>query len=288
MKKTMILAGCGQMGMAVLPLLRTANLEILGYADNDPDKWTSDSLPGPQRVMSVEKAAACHSDIVLLCPVNRERADSLRRQFLKFGYDGRFCFLTDFYEAMDIRSASIQKIARRIRQLSVPGAIAELGVYKGELSALLSWLFPERTLYLFDTFSGFDSRDISMEQKNRLSFARAGDLSDTSPEAVLERLPHPENALIKKGFFPDTATGLDHVRYAFVSLDADLYSPTLAGLDYFYPRLNPGGVIVLHDYDNQRFGGVSLAVREYEASHGTLCLVPLADLHGSCMILKPI
>ena len=237
--------------------------------------------------MPVEKAVACRSDVILLCPISRERTAALKQQILALGYKGNICLLADFYDAMDIRSASIQKMASRILRQSVPGSIAELGVYQGDLSALLSLLFPDRTLYLFDTFSGFDSRDTSLEESQDLSCAKEGDFSDTSVRTVLERIPYPEQAVIKKGFFPGTAADLKSEYFALVSLDADLYAPTLAGLHYFYPRLSPGGVIILHDYDNQRFRGVRRAVEEYEALHGPFCLVPLADLHGSCIILKP-
>lgn len=287
MKKTIILVGYGQMGQAALPLLNTSNWDFLGFADNNPAKWTPDIPSGPECIMSVETAVSLQCDVMLLSPVSRERAEALKKQLLSLGYRGQICLLTDFYEALDIRSASVKKISRRIHQMSIPGAIAELGVYKGELSALLSGLFPERPLYLFDTFSGFDSRDTLLEQTQGFSCARDGDFSDTSAEAVLNRLPHPEQAIIKKGFFPETAADMDKERFAFVSLDADLYAPTLAGLLYFYPRLNPGGVIVLHDYLNTRFQGVQKAVEDFEAQNGPLSLVPLADLHGSCMILKP-
>ena len=87
------------------------------------------------------------------------------------------------------------------------------------------------------------------------------------------------------------AESLKGTSFALVSLDPDLYAPTLAGLDYFYPRLSPGGMIVLHDYDNRQFVGVQRAVREYEqkliSSGGhPLRLVPIGDLHGSCVIIK--
>lgn len=286
MKKTMILVGFGQMGKAALPLLNTSHRKILGFADNDSSKWTADAAPGPEKVMSVEEAVDIGCDEMLLCPISRERAEGLRKQLLELGYHGSIVLLADFYEALDIRSAAIIKTAERLRARQVPGALAELGVYKGETSALLSALFPERPLYLFDTFCGFDARDTKKEQTEGFSRAKDGDFSDTSAEAVLDRLPHPEHAVIRKGFFPETAAGLEKERFALVSLDADLYAPTLEGLRYFYPRLSPGGVIVLHDYNNLRFSGVKKAVEDFEAENGVLPLVPLPDLHGSCMILK--
>jgi O-methyltransferase len=39
--------------------------------------------------------------------------------------------------------------------------------------------------------------------------------------------------------------------FAFVSLDFDKYEPTLAGLEFFYPRVAPGGFVFVHDYTSQ-------------------------------------
>ena len=100
-------------------------------------------------------------------------------------------------------------------------------------------------------------------------------------------MPHPERVVLRKGYFPETAEGLESVRFALVSLDLDLYAPTLAALRFFYPRLNPGGTILLHDYGNGRFSGVHRAVAEYEEDCGLLPLVPLCDLHGTAAIIRP-
>ena len=147
-------------------------------------------------------------------------------------------------------------------------------------------LFPDRPLYLFDTFEGFDARDVEKEKAQGFSQAEKGEFSDTSPEAVLSRLPFPERAIVRQGYFPETAAGLEAERFALVSLDADLFSPILAGLEFFYPRLNPGGAILLHDFDSRRFPGAGKAVEAYEKAHGPLPLVPLCDLHGSAVIVR--
>jgi O-methyltransferase len=106
-------------------------------------------------------------------------------------------------------------------------------------------------------------------------------------------MPHKEQIVLKKGYFPEVLQGSpckapqgEEEQFALVSLDADLYAPTLAGLTYFYPRLNPGGVIILHDYNNTRFGGVRKAVEQFEAEQGRLPIVPLCDLHGTAIIIK--
>ncbi len=92
---------------------------------------------------------------------------------------------------------------------------------------------------------------------------------------------------MKQIYHKDTASGLENISFAFISLDADLYAPILSGLTYFYPRLSSGGMMLLHDYNNSRFRGAHQAVEDYEKTNETLSLVPLCDMHGSAVIIKP-
>jgi O-methyltransferase len=70
-----------------------------------------------------------------------------------------------------------------------------------------------------------------------------------------------------------------------VSLDVDLYKPTLAGLNYFYPRLVKGGCIFIHDYNNRRYKGVRSAVEEFTDAAG-LPIVQLPDFAGTAILSK--
>jgi O-methyltransferase len=185
----------------------------------------------------------------------------------------------DFCRMMSLRLA-----AERIVQKNLPGAIAELGVYRGELAAILNRLFPDRKLYLFDTFEGFSDNDLSDGQEGKHSQAAAGDFKDTNLDLVLSRMPHSERVIIRKGYFPATTDGLEE-NFALVSLDVDLYKPTLAGLNYFYPRLTKGGCIFVHDYNNRRFNGVRSAVEEFLEVTGAP-LVQLPDFAGTAIISK--
>jgi O-methyltransferase len=185
----------------------------------------------------------------------------------------------DFCRMMSLRLA-----AERIVQRNIPGAIAELGVYRGELAAVLNRLFPDRTLYLFDTFEGFSNKDLSDGQEEKHSHAVVGDFKDTSLDMVLSRMAHPEKIIVRKGYFPATTEGVEN-SFALVSLDVDLYKPTLAGLNYFYPRLSRGGCIFVHDYNNRRFNGVRSAVEEF-LNVSRASLVQLPDFAGTAIIAK--
>lgn len=294
MKKVVII-GAGQMGRAVKKLLNPNEMEFLGFADNDSEKWTEGSgdcrencLKG-DRVFSVQDAVDMEPDVIIISVLGDERARQLKEQIRICRFYGDIIFLNELYKVFDIRSRCIGELAERVA--GVEGAVAELGVYKGDTAVQLNELFPDRPLYLFDTFSGFDEGDVSVEAAGGFSGAKAGDFADTSESAVLARMPYPEQCIIRKGHFPETAAGLAHARFAFVSLDPDLYEPALAGLEFFYSRMSSGGVIVVHDYNNTQFTGIKKAVTQFDeklvaAGSEPMKLVPLGDLHGSCVIIK--
>lgn len=279
--KKMIIAGAGQMGMSVSQLLNETNIHLTAFADNSPNKWKDGDVP----VVSFADAATMKPDVILIGVLDDERAGSMKEQFNALGYSGEYIFLSDIYNTYDMRSGAFRRFIPRLD--SVPGAVAELGVYKGDFSLELRRQFPGRLLYLFDTFEGFNADDVKIETTGSFSQSKPEDFTDTSAEYVLGRFDDTSAIVLKKGYFPDTAAGLENEVFAFVSLDADLYAPTLAGLEFFYPRLSPGGAILLHDYGSKRFSGVFEAVSDYEKKHGRLMLVPLCDLHKSCIILRP-
>lgn len=282
--KTIIILGAGQFGQACSDLINTAHTSLLAFGDNNTALWGT--RLGNIPVLSVEKAVELKPDYALIAVTDETRTSQLRHQAKEAGFGGAFLLLGELYRRFDIRCATLHRMARRLNLQKVPGDIAELGVYRGDLAWQLNALFPDRILHLFDTFEGFDLRDIQAEARGGFSRAREGGFADTSLEFVRGRLPHPKNALFHRGFFPDTAAGLEDCRFALVSLDADLYAPILAGLEYFYPRLCAGGMILLHDYNNRRFQGAAQAVDDYEKTHGPLPLVPLCDLHGTAVIIK--
>lgn len=182
-----------------------------------------------------------------------------------------------------IRLSTLELLCHEILTNNVPGNIAELGVFKGKFSRYLNQHFPERSLYLFDTFEGFDKRDAVTEQHNNYSSADQ-DFSATSVQAVLNIMPYPKKCVVKKGYFPESATGLEDT-FALVSLDTDLYEPIYNGLVYFYPRLSQGGYIMIHDFNNDQYKGVRDAVIRF-CGEQKIGYVPIPDKAGSVVICK--
>ena len=187
-------------------------------------------------------------------------------------------------EDRDPRSAVLELMSREILRYGIDGSAAELGVYRGDFAKLINHFFPDKKLYLFDTFEGFDKRDTDFDLKAGLRPRTPTDFSQTSEELVLGKMEHPENCIVRKGWFPDTAEGVDDT-FCFVSLDADLYQPIFAGLKFFYPRLVHGGVIMIHDFNNSQYGGSRKAVKEF-CDNSNIGYVCLSDSCGSAVIVK--
>ena len=71
---------------------------------------------------------------------------------------------------------------------------------------------------------------------------------DTSAAQVRDFIASAADVRIVPGRFPETATAVPaDERFAFVQIDCDLYAPTLATLEFFYPRLAPRGLVVVHN-----------------------------------------
>jgi O-methyltransferase len=174
-------------------------------------------------------------------------------------------------------------------------SIAELGVFRGDFAARIQGEFQDKQLYLFDTFEGFSANDKLSDMKKGFIDENVGDFDSTSVDLVLKKMRFPDKCHICKGIFPLSVTA-EHreIKWGFVSLDVDLYQPTLDGLRFFYPSLLPGGFIMIHDYNNPEFKGVKKAVEDFEseittpsrAVPCTLCKVPIPDSYGSLIIIK--
>ncbi|MDR3392985.1 MAG: TylF/MycF/NovP-related O-methyltransferase [Sulfuriferula sp.] len=170
--------------------------------------------------------------------------------------------------------------------LDVPGAIVDLGVFRG--SSTFTWAklceiyCPtdiRKTVFGFDTFTGFP--DISVEDgpvRPEHDVRPGGYFGGASVEADLvlaqeamnydRHLRHKNRIEFIKGdvcatipkFVADKGDGL---RIALLNLDLDLYEPTRTALEHFVPKMAHGGIIIVDEYAVDTFGGETKAVDEY-------------------------
>lgn len=278
--------GAGQAGLMAATWL-PANQKLVCYIDNNLEKQGT-SLGGIP-VCSLNESLELELDLILIAMLNQDARMAVKNQLLQCGYRGEILDVQDYRKNQDIRLSALRLATREIWERQVPGDLVELGVYRGDFAREMNRLFPERKLYLFDTFEGFKQQDIAAEENLGKRGAKPGDFADTSIELVREKLDYPEQAIFCPGHFPESMQTVSEelTEIALVSLDPDLYEPTLQGLRIFYPRLQPGGMILIHDYNSMQFPGVHRAVREFCEEEGVY-VVPLMDLHGTAILMRQI
>lgn len=164
--------------------------------------------------------------------------------------------------------------------VELPGDLAEVGVYKGGTAKLLSLTVSPRarkTLHLFDTFSGMPPTEAGVDHHHE------GDLGDTSLEAVQRQLRDCDNVQFYKGFFPLTAGPIENCRFCMVHIDADIYKSVKDSCEFFYPRLEEGGVMIFDDYGFASCPGTRKAVDEFFRDKAE---VPVYLPSGQCVVIR--
>ncbi|HEX4038504.1 MAG TPA: TylF/MycF/NovP-related O-methyltransferase [Acidobacteriaceae bacterium] len=180
--------------------------------------------------------------------------------------------------ADDVRYAALALAIDRITKGGIAGAFAELGVYRGETSRLIHMQAPDRRLYLFDSFAGFPADDLEVREDKRFQ--------DTSREAVAKYLGASQQVVFRPGRFPETAAGLEDEQFALVMLDFGLYKPTLAALEFFYPRVVRGGYFFLHDFNSPESDhAISRAASDFLSDKPEL-LFEIPDIWGTAAFRK--
>jgi O-methyltransferase len=181
------------------------------------------------------------------------------------------------------RIASLCAATEYVTSRGIEGAIVECGVWKGgsmmAVALTLKRLNHERDIYLYDTYGGMSrpsemdrywtgrrilddwnyEEEISGVGAVSLDEVRANLISTGYPEHRLHFVP----GLVEKTI-PDRAPD----KIAILRLDTDWYESTKHELEHLYPRLVPGGVMIIDDYGE--FQGSRAAVDEYFADEPVL------------------
>jgi len=168
-----------------------------------------------------------------------------------------------------------------LHTLELAGARVECGVFQGfsalfacRAAAGLARGFDGTGFYLVDSFAGFpkprEEDFIPMRSGANMRNAPAFNEGDAavSLEQVSAAFRDFPGVRFERGFIPDVLSRLPETKWAFVHIDVDLHEPTLACLEYFYPRLTSGGVIICDDYGSRLFPGARKAWEAYCDANG--------------------
>ncbi|WP_176487435.1 TylF/MycF/NovP-related O-methyltransferase [Candidatus Regiella insecticola] len=160
------------------------------------------------------------------------------------------------------RAYTLYQLAKR--QSDVEGDYLELGAYRCGTTLLMASQdnLAKKTIFILDSFEGLPT------VSNHDPYWVEGDIGTVNLDEILQflsaNLTKNINYKIIKGFFPNQID-LDALNrtFSFIHIDTDLYQPTLDGLNFFYTKLSPGGVILVDDFGNMSCPGVEKAVKEF-------------------------
>ncbi len=224
-----IIFGCGPTGLRTYHLLKKSK-KIVAFLDND-EKKTGSRIEGIPVYLPEEKLLkSIDFDYIVIASVYGDK--QMREQLHAMGIeDDR---MAERPKTPNVLPLLLKNLAEEFASENISGACAEVGVFRGVNAGIINHCFGDRKLHLYDTFEGFSENDIDVERGIGRKDVEKGQYNDTSIEVVMKNMEYPEQVIIHKGYFPDTARELKEP-FCFVRIDLDLYAPTKAALEIFTP-----------------------------------------------------
>lgn len=148
-------------------------------------------------------------------------------------------------------------------QRAPEGLIAEFGLYQGGSLEVIAKYNPERAVYGIDSFQGLPA-------PSQYDTHHEGDFHDVDYQGITGyfKMLYP-NVRILKGYSPNVFQFFDdHAQFAFCHIDVDLYESVKHAIDFFYPRMVEGGIMIFDDYGWSSTLGAKRAVDEWVEAIG--------------------
>ncbi len=287
-----VVFGAGKYGKALKRgLEKYCGVDVLAICDNDTEKWDKE-IDGIQ-IISPDRLLQLSFDKIFISLMFGEEFLEAEKQLVELGIPKEKLVImkTDhiyqdaFMELDPVRKKWMKSFAEYTREMGLTGNVAECGVFQGETAMFINKYWPDRVLYLCDTFEGFDRNDVVYENMNFSEFKKGtfgfgsfqGEKSEILIKYVKARMLYPEKTIICQGYFPESVKRIND-QFCFVNLDMDLYQPQIEGLRFFWDKMEKGGVILLHDYFHPDLPGVKAAVSDFEKEiNMKLPKVPIGD-----------
>ena len=202
------------------------------------------------------------------------------------------------------RMYALYQASRYLVRAAIPGAVVECGVWRGGSTMIAAMTLAAchdraRELWLYDTYEGMsepsehdrDWRGISAAELMRSGAANKETsvwcyASIDDVRGNMGRTGYPVDRMrFIKGKVEDSLPGEAPAQIALLRLDTDFYESTYHELSHLYPRLAPGGVLIIDDYGH--WAGARKATDQYFAELGHPVLLQRIDYTGRMAIVGP-
>jgi hypothetical protein len=203
---------------------------------------------------------------------------------VKKAKSSEYKYLTSIYHkyskfTMVPQQAYIENLQLILNYKDFKGDVVECGVWRGGMIAgIAEILGKDRSYHLFDSFEGLPpAKEIDgtaaitwQSDKDGVNYYDNCTASEDYARNLLDNLK--VNYTINKGWFQETFPLFhNYSEISILRLDADWYDSTLLCLEYFFPKVSKGGIIIIDDY--YTWEGCSKAVHDYLSREQSNCVI---------------
>ena len=170
------------------------------------------------------------------------------------------------------RMRNIRVLSETILRTQVPGDLIETGVWRGGAclymrAILAAYGITDRTVWLANSFKGLPPPDPGAYPADANDTHHTQEKLAVSADQVRAAFRRFEllddRVRFLEGWFKDTLASAPIERLALLRLDGDMFESTWEALEALYPKLSPGGFVIIDDYI---LPGCRKAVDEYRSA----------------------
>jgi Macrocin-O-methyltransferase (TylF) len=172
------------------------------------------------------------------------------------------------------RLDNVQRCVEDVIAKGIPGDLIETGVWRGGVAIFLRAILKahdvtNRVVWAADSFEGLPRPDVEKFPEDEGDPHYLHTQLAVSLEEVKSNFERygllDEQVKFLKGFFRDTLPKSPVGKLAVLRLDGDMYESTIEALEFLYPKLSPGGYVIIDDYS---YPPCKNAVTDYRLRHG--------------------
>jgi len=240
----------------------------------------------------LQKLYGVSPDDIVVLPIGREFESELYQKIYVNASYSPWCSDQNFLNLYDqIRNNTLVDIFRcyeiftLVQQVSKlqKGAFIEIGVFKGGTGAVIASQVKacalDETVYLCDTFEGV----VKSSQVDTHYVNGEHSTSQAPVEELLKALDL-DNIVLLQGIFPDdTAHIVENEMFRFCHIDVDVYQSAKDIMDWIWPRMVVGGVVVYDDFGFSSCEGIKKHVEEQMNLTDRLVIY---NLNGHAIVVK--
>ena len=222
--------------------------------------------------------------------------DQINNNYMKIYYEGLYKSESQSSDnfSKKLRFYSLFQIINYISKKKYYQNFAECGCWNGHSSYCIAKILEKnnfnKQFYIFDSFElGLSAKT----EKDKINLKYKQNVNEEKKQKkyffsnynkVIDLLKKFYFIKIYKGWIPDIFNSKINDKFSFIHIDLDLYEPTLKSLNFFYPKLIIGGIIVCDDYNISDFPGAKKAIDEFLHLNKVSFFYEIS--FGGCIIVK--